>query len=128
MSDPRRCALDGCDGIVDRQPPAIYCGDKCLAESKRRAKRRRRLVGEGVPSVRWPKAASGVDKQRVPNETAEQTGRQAPLPKPRVRLSYNSTIRIGPDRPAPNPRGMMFRDDLAAMADHGSAGRVGSGG
>jgi hypothetical protein len=55
--------------------------------------------------------------------------RQRPPMRPCLRLTFNKTVRIDPDRPAPtryDDKGcaLPFRDDLAAFADHGSAGML----
>jgi hypothetical protein len=55
--------------------------------------------------------------------------RQPPLGRPRVALSWDPSIIIGPDRPAPlrrysNGQPLPFQDDLVARADHGSGGEL----
>ena len=80
---------------------------------------RARSAAAALPPIALP--ADAPEEMPV-EEVAEP--RQTPLPAPRFTLTWNPSIRIGPDRPASDPRDLMFRDDLAAIADHGSPGRL----
>lgn len=64
-----------------------------------------------------------------PAVPSEPEPRQEPLPRPHFALIWDANIIIRPDRPAPTKRYTSslptpFQDDLSAIGDHGSPGRL----
>ena len=93
-----------------------YCGPEC---------QQTRVRPEGYRRAR-PVTSAPIERE---SET-----RQAPAARPPWRLEWHSEVVIGPDRP-PQPGTQYFKrhadgtpcryqDDLAAIAEHGSPGRL----
>jgi hypothetical protein len=121
------CALGSCGKLFIPKPvrrgrdPALYCSQDCRA-----AARRQKARGRGTIRHAQDMSAYWASRREV---EAPPEPRQAPLAPPRFTLTWDSRVVIAPDRPAlprryENGAPALFRDDLNAMADHGSPGHL----
>lgn len=96
----------------------LLCGNEC--RRARQIEHNANYAATHQRRVRRPIAPPAANADPEPKK------RQAPL-RPAWQLGWDPSVVIGPARPAPlrrHPSGqpMLFRDDLAAIGDHGSPG------